>query len=39
MIFLAKLSLFKFIFYIELYLNFILNIYISIIYRQMLELV
>jgi len=32
MIYLTKLSLLKFIFCIELYLNFILNIYISIIY-------
>jgi len=37
--FLTRLSLFKFIFDIEHYLNFISNIYISIIYRQMLELV
>jgi len=38
LIFLTKLSLFKCIFCIELYLNIVSNIYISIIYRQMLEL-
>jgi len=36
---LIKLSLFKCIFCIELYLNIVSNIYISIIYRQMLEFV